>query len=90
MFSKLLIGAAALSLAASMVFGAQGVKFYVGEGDKEKVYMDMVNNKMNSLGFVLSDPHERINDAYKTKWGTEFKTVKGTQEKHPDFDPTFK
>lgn len=90
MFSKLLIGAAALSLAASMAFGAQGVKFYVGEGDKEKVYMDMVNNKMNSLGFVLSDPHERINDAYKTKWGTEFKTVKGTQEKHPDFDPTFK
>ena len=90
MFSRLLIGAAALSLAASMAFGAQGVKFYVGEGDKEKVYMDMVNNKINSLGFVLSDPHERINDAYKTKWGTEFKTVKGVQEKHPDFDPTFK
>ncbi|MDX9966647.1 MAG: hypothetical protein RBS26_06575 [Sulfuricurvum sp.] len=69
MLNKLLMGAAALSLAASMAFGAQGVKFYVGDGDKEKAYMDMVNNKISTIGFVLSDPHERINDAYKTKYG---------------------
>lgn len=69
MFSRLLMGAAALSLAASMAFGAQGAKFYVGEGDKEKEYMSMVNEKIGSIGFVLSDPHERINDAYKTKYG---------------------
>jgi len=31
--------------------------------------MDMVNNKITTIGFVLSDPHERINDAYKTKYG---------------------
>lgn len=69
MFTKILMGAAALSLAASMAFGAQGAKFYIGDGDKEKAYMDMVNTKINSIGFVLSDPHERINDAYKTKYG---------------------
>jgi len=69
MFNRLLMGAAALSLAASMAFGAQGAKFYVGDGDKEKAYMDMVNNKISTIGFVLSDPHERINDAYKTKYG---------------------
>lgn len=69
MLNKLLMGAAALSLAASMAFGAQGVKFYVGDGDKEKEYMSMVNEKIGSIGFVLSDPHERINDAYKTKYG---------------------
>lgn len=69
MFNRFLIGAAALSLAASVAFGAQGAKFYVGEGDKEHVYMDMVNNKISTIGFVLSDPHERINDAYKTKYG---------------------
>lgn len=69
MFNRLLMGAAALSLAASMAFGAQGAKFYIGEGDKEKAYMDMVNNKITTIGFVLSDPHERINDAYKTKYG---------------------
>lgn len=69
MFNRLLMGAAALSLAASMAFGAQGVKYFVGDGDKEKEYMSMVNEKINSIGFVLSDPHERINDAYKTKYG---------------------
>lgn len=69
MFNRLLMGAAALSLAASMAFGAQGAKFYVGDGDKEKAYMDMVNTKIGTIGFVLSDPHERINDAYKTKYG---------------------
>ena len=69
MLNKLLMGAAALSLAASMAFGAQGVKFYVGDGDKEKEYMSMVNEKIGEIGFVLSDPHERINDAYKTKYG---------------------
>lgn len=69
MFNRLLMGAAALSLAASMAFGAQGAKYYIGEGDKEKAYMDMVNNKITTIGFVLSDPHERINDAYKTKYG---------------------
>ncbi|MDD2839468.1 MAG: hypothetical protein PHX59_10970 [Sulfuricurvum sp.] len=90
MFNRLLIGAAALSLAATMAFGVQGAKFYIGDGDKEKVFMDMVNNKISTIGYVLSDPHERINDAYKTKWGTEYKEEKGVKVKHPDFDPTFK
>ena len=69
MLNRLLMGAAALSLAATMAFGAQGAKFYVGNGDKEKEYMSMVNEKIQTIGFVLSDPHERINDAYKTKYG---------------------
>lgn len=70
MFNRLLIGTAVLSLAASMAFGAQGVKFYIGDGDKEKVYNAMVNEKIGDIGFVLSDPHERINDGYKTKYGS--------------------
>ncbi len=90
MFNRLLIGAAALSLAAAMAFGAQGVKFYVGEGDKTDTYMSMVNEKIGALGFVLSDPHEHIDAAYKTKWGTPTQTVKGVTGPHPDFDPTFK
>lgn len=90
MLNRMLMGAAALSLAASMAFGAQGVKFNVGEGDKEHAYMEMINNKIAPIGFVLSDPHERINDAYKTKWGTATQTVKGVTSPHPDFDPTFK
>lgn len=90
MLNRFLISAAALSLAATMAFGAQGVKFYVGEGDKEHAYMEMVNKKISTIGFVLSDPHDHIDHAYKTKWGLETQTIKGVTSKHPDFDPTFK
>jgi len=70
MFNKLLTSAAALSLAATMAFGAQGVVFNVAKGDKEHQYMKMVNEKIESIGFILSDPHERINDGYKDKYGS--------------------
>ncbi len=70
MFNKLLTSAAGLSLAATMAFGAQGVVFNVAKGDKEHQYMKMVNEKIESIGFILSDPHERINDGYKDKYGS--------------------
>jgi uncharacterized protein (DUF302 family) len=90
MLNKFLMSAFALSLAASVAFGAQGVKFYVGDGDKEKEFMSLVNEKISAVGFVLSDPHEHIDNAYKTKWGTPTQTIKGVTGPHPDFDPTFK
>lgn len=90
MFNRLLIGATALSLAASVAFGIQGVKFYVGEGDKSEAYMTMINEKIEPIGFILSDPHEHIDNAYKEKWGTATQTVKGVTGPHPDFDPNFK
>ncbi len=90
MFNKVVMSALSLSLAASVAFGAQGVKFYVGDGDKEKEFMSLVNEKISTIGFVLSDPHEHIDHAYKTKWGTPTQTIKGVTGPHPDFDPTFK
>ncbi len=69
MFNKLWMGVAALSLVASTAFGAQGAKFYVSDGDKEQAYLNMINEKVGTIGYVLSDPHERINDAYKKKYG---------------------
>jgi len=75
MLNRLLMGAAALSLATTVAFGIQGVKFYVGEGDKEEAYMSMVNDKIQGIGFVLSDPHEHIDNAYETKWGTPTQTL---------------
>lgn len=90
MFNRLLMGAAALSLATTIAFGIDGVKFFVGEGDKSEAYMTMINEKILPVGFVLSDPHEHIENAYKTKWGMPTQTVKGVTGPHPDFDPTFK
>ena len=90
MLNKFLMSAFALSLAASVAFGAQGVKFFVGDGDKDEAYMSMINEKIQPAGFVLSDPHEHIDHAYKTKWGMPTQTVKGVTSPHPDFDPNFK
>ncbi len=90
MFNKFLVGMCTLSLATSIAFGAQGVKFFIGDGDKEEAYMDMVNCKINKIGFVLTDAHARINDAYKARWGTEFKTTKGVKTKNEEFDSNFK
>jgi len=40
------------------------------KGDVEKKYDDFVENKIKSIGFVLSDPHKRVNDGYKKKYGS--------------------
>ncbi len=83
MFSKLVTGALALSIAATLAMATDGVRFNVikdsmlknpSKDEKaatvvEKKYMDMLENDMEGIGFVLSDPHERINDAYATKYG---------------------
>jgi uncharacterized protein (DUF302 family) len=85
MFSKLVTGALALSLAATMAMAQEfGVRFNKIEdtmlkdkpkGEKavsvvEQKYNEMVNNDLEDIGFVLSDPHERISDGYATKYGS--------------------
>ncbi|MDD5405933.1 MAG: DUF302 domain-containing protein [Sulfurovaceae bacterium] len=90
MFNKFLISSSILLLATSSAFGASGVKFYVGKGDKEESFMNMMNNKISKIGFVLTDAHARINDAYKAKWGVEFKNIKGVKTKNNDYDSEFK
>jgi uncharacterized protein (DUF302 family) len=40
------------------------------KGDVEKKYDTFVEEKIKSLGFVLSDPHKRVNDGYKKKYGS--------------------
>ena len=77
MLSKLIQATVALSLTASVAFAAQGLMFNVVSGDKEAEYNSMVNEKIESSGWVLSDPHERINDAYLQRYGNP---------KDPDYD----
>jgi len=81
MIKKLLKSALSVALVSSVAFGAEGVRFNVVEGDAEKKYMHMLESGLESTGFVLSDPHERINDAYKEKYGNK---------EHPEYDKNFK
>ena len=77
MIRKLIKSTVALSIAASVVFGAQGVMFNVAKGNAEAKYNSMINEKIESIGWILSDPHERINDAYAKRYGNP---------KDPDYD----
>ena len=69
MIKNLVKSTIALSIAASVAFGAQGVMFNVASGDKEAQFNTMINEKIESIGWILSDPHEKINDAYEKRYG---------------------
>ncbi len=84
MLTKLLKTTLALSIAATIAFGAEAVRFNVVEKDAEKQYNTLINKKIKDIGFVLSDPHARINDAYKVKYGT--KTLEDGKP-NPKYDP---
>ncbi len=80
---KTLIAAAAIALASVVASAsADGVRFNIAKGNKEAVFMRMLDKDLEPTGFVLSDPHERINDAYKQKYGTP-----GAKEYDPDYKP---
>ncbi|MBL0709020.1 MAG: hypothetical protein JJW00_08235 [Sulfurimonas sp.] len=84
MLTKLLKTTLALSVMATIAFSAQGVRFNVVDGDAEAKHSNLVNKEIQSVGFVLSDPHVRINDAYKVKYGTK-KLANG--KVNPQYDP---
>ncbi len=72
MFTKTIRNVAlSLLLASSSVLALDGIYFNAAEGDKEEAYNTMINEKIEDIGFILSDPHERINDAYATKYSSE-------------------
>lgn len=86
-FKQVVMGAVAVAMSTTMAFGAvDGVKFFVAKGDMEEAYNAMMEEKIEETGFILSDPHERINDAYREKYGSE----KVDGKLNADFDPEFR
>lgn len=72
MFTKTIKTAvAALLLVGSVAVAKDGIYFNAVQGNAEEAYNEMINNKIEEVGFVLSDPHERINDAYAEKYSAE-------------------
>jgi uncharacterized protein (DUF302 family) len=68
----------ALSIAASVVYAAPAVRFNVIDGDQEEKYeKEFLPSLEDETGFSLSDPHEKINDAYEARYGNP---------KDPDYD----
>jgi len=44
--------------------------FYVLEGNVEKEYNTLVEKEIQKIGFVMADPHHRVNDQYEAKYGS--------------------
>ena len=81
MIKKLTRTALILSVATTIAFGADALRFNVVGGDVEGKYNTLINKEIGSVGFVLSDPHERINDAYAKRYGNKT---------DPDYDKNWK
>ena len=45
-------------------------KMYILEGNVEKAYNDLVEKQIKTIGFNMADPHHRVNDQYKAKYGS--------------------
>jgi len=59
-----------LSLATSIAFAAPAVRFNVIPGDQEEKYeKEFIPGLKKATGFGVSDPHEKINDAYEGRYG---------------------
>jgi len=74
MVSKFLKTGLATAVAVSLSFSFAdakrlGAELWGASGDQDAKYMALTK-KINELGFVVSDPHPRINDAYKHKYGS--------------------
>ncbi|QSZ42985.1 hypothetical protein GJV85_12995 [Sulfurimonas aquatica] len=71
MINKLIKSTVALSLVASVAFAAPAVRFNVVPGDIEDKFEELVlGGTLNEdTGFGVSDPHEKINDAYSKRYG---------------------
>ena len=44
--------------------------YHTVTGSIEKEYNTLVETKLKSIGFNLTDPHKRVNDQYEAKWGS--------------------
>jgi len=44
--------------------------FYTIDGNAQEKYNNLVEKRLKSIGYQLTDPHKRVNDQYETKWGS--------------------
>lgn len=69
MIHRLIKSTIILSLTASVTFAAPAIHFNEVPGDQEEKYEKLLGSLEDATGFSMSDPHEKINDAYKERYG---------------------
>jgi len=83
MIRKFIKSVVVLSLGATVAFGANAIRLNAINGDVGEKYDKLVLGSAisDAIGFEVSDPHERINDAYEKRYGNP---------KDPDYDKDWK
>ncbi|MFT5660860.1 MAG: hypothetical protein ACI9TV_001504 [Sulfurimonas sp.] len=69
MFNKIVKTTVALTLVATVVFGANSARFNVIEGDASKKYADLIENDLNSIDFEVSEARDRVDSVYAARYG---------------------
>jgi len=94
MFSLLIFTGCANKTNEEKVEKKVGATFWGASGDQEETFKQLIKD-VDGIGFRLSDPHARVNDGYKEKYGsttldnlgffsiTNNDTVRELLEKHP-------
>ncbi len=70
MIKKLLLTASLIAFTAMSASAKEGVKYYNVEGDISEKFYNMMEKDLPKIGFSITDPHKKINDAYKKKYGS--------------------
>jgi len=66
----------------------QGIRWNVADGNLEEQYKGLINHKIEDIGYVLSDPHERVDAVYQKKYSTPQIKGKTNREYDADFKAT--
>jgi len=53
----------------------QGAVYYQTDGSKLPAFYQLVEKNIKSTGFLVTDPHKKVNDAYKEKYGSTVMTT---------------
>jgi len=71
MIKKFVSTICAIAIATTFGFSEakHGVVVYTHEGDIEQKYNELIEKKIQTIGYKVADPHKRINDVYKKKYG---------------------
>ncbi len=70
MIKKLLLVTSLVAFSAVGASAKQGIKYYNIKGDISEKFYKMIEKDLPTLGFSVTDPHKKINDAYKKKYGS--------------------
>ena len=69
MIKKLLLSTSLLAFIAVSAYAKEGIKYYNIEGDVTEKFYKMMKEELPKIGFSTTDPHKKINDVYKKKYG---------------------